>query len=261
MGVYVIDAPIRELLGENLAVPGSGSARTAFNLRHGYREILLEPQAALRFALGPRIAALWFYDASAAVGSRWIDLLALSAGGALINRQVSGDTGNTLNEMTTSDRIYIGCLEPFLGLSVDMDAAKVNDQAATLAGAYSQAAAFATLTIASDGTKPGNNTLAQDGLIAFTVPSDWVKASLYDLTADIYAPALRAYWARLAVNAQLGATVEIEKIAVLVNPTGYGAYLKANVEYTIDLSDHVGSFEVIAQGAGATTINVTWVRR
>ena len=70
--IKVIDQPNQHFQGETLTVPASNGARSAYNVRPGFQEIILEPVAAMRLQLMPAIRGLIFYDASA---YRWIDLL------------------------------------------------------------------------------------------------------------------------------------------------------------------------------------------
>ena len=264
MAIRIVDAPIKDLYGEQLTVPANTGTRNIFPMRFGFGEILIEPAAAMRLGFAPRIKEAWFYDASA---TTWVNLL--NASRALINRHVAGDTGTTLDAMQTTDYIYVGCDEPYLGLYVNMDASTVNSNAATLAGGYSKNDdTFAALTIGSDGTASAGATLAQDGLVLWTVPTDWARFSLATILADITAPSRKLHWVRLSVSAALSADVEMEQLAALHTPavaasttTGPGMFNKASQEYSIDVSDEVGALEVIAQGAVATTVNVSWIKR
>ena len=265
MAIRIVDEPIKDTYKEQLTVPANNATRNVFPVRFGWGEILIEPAAAMVLGLAPRIQALWFYDASAT--PKWVNLL--DGDMAIINRHVGGDTGTNLDAMQTADYIYVGLLETCLGLYVDMDAGTVNANAATIAGGYSKNNnTFAALSISSDGTASGGATLAADGLIVWTVPTDWGKFSLADVLADAGAPSAVLRWVRLSVSAALSADVEIEQMAALHTPavvgdvtTAPGMFNKANQEYTIDLSDEVGALEVIAQAAAGTTVKVSWIKR
>ena len=257
MATNVVNEPIQEFHGESLTVPGSSAARGIFLLRKPFGEFLFEPQAAMRLVLSPRIELGYFYDASAAVGSRWKDLAS-----RITNRHVAGDTSTILDAMQTGDFIYLGCKVPFLGFWVDMDASAINGNTATLAMAYSKSdSTFASGTISSDGTVTSSATLAKDGLVVITVPTDWMQFKLSAILSDLSAPSRELYWLRFSVSAALSADIEMEGIAALQSPVSVGAYLKANVEYTMGLGDEVGSLEVLAQADAATSAKCSWIRR
>lgn len=246
-------AAIKDKFGENLTVNGSAGAYVAYSFRKGYDGVLIEPQAAVRYAYGPR-AHIWLYDASAT--PKWVNLTT-----ALTNRHVAGDSGASLDSLTTSDFVYIGAPRAFPGYYVDMDAASVNANAAVVACTYyNTAAAWGALT-ETDGTASGGKMLAQDGVLTYTLPTDWLPVSLASALSDTVAPNDRLFWLRFATGAALSADVEIEQIALLPTYVANMGYGKANVEYVEDLSGESGSLVAIAQGAGGTSLNVSWLLR
>ena len=277
--VQTVSAPIRKVYSEQLA-NANCPANTADNttrrpiaVRRGFSEILIEPAAAGRLHLVPAIREAYFYDASRTLGDRWIDLLR-DKDKALINRHVAGDTETYLNSMTASDFLYIGTVRPAKGYFMDMDASLVNAVVATLAAEYSRLGGFATTAI-TDGTASGGAPLATDGNVGIdTVPTDWGAFELKQLLpiSDVPKRKERLFWSRLSVSATLTAGVEIEEIVPLaavgagtITTASDSIIVKASTEYSIpipiNIPEWVGALEFIAQGAAATTANLTWIAR
>ena len=256
------DSPIYRLEGETLTVPASNGTRSAYNVRPGYSEILVEPVLAMRMQLVPAIKGLYFKRAT----GDYRDLLGVTP---IIFDRAVGVSTIALSAMTSSDYLYVGTVGITGGFVVDIGAT-VNANAATLTAQYSDSLrAWSTLTIASDGSSSGGATFAQDGLVLVTVPSDWTPHSLADIVSG--APATRPlYWARYIVNATLTTAMllrnltpvaeigaGIDNVAAL---TG-GVWLKAVTEYTMDVHEDIGALEIMAVAAGATTARVSWIAR
>lgn len=261
----VVDAPIRRFEGETLTVPASNGTRSSYNVRPDYSEILIEPIAAMRLQLVPAIKGLLFYDASQ---GRFYDILDPGYRPNFLDRTLT-ETTTLLGSMTSADYLYVGTVGPVGGFTVDMGGT-VNAVAATLSAQYvGIGKTWQTLTIAADGTSSAGATLAQDGLVTITVPAGWTSATLEQVVTG--APVTRQlYWARYAVSDTLTAAIIVNNLSVVgeIAPgtdsttakTG-GVWLKAAVEYTMDVDADVGALEIMAQAAGATTARVTWVAR
>lgn len=152
----------------------------------------------IEVGFGPKIKRIWFYDDSAT--DKFADLTQ-----NLIDRNTSTGSGNSLNSMQTADFLYIGCARRFRGVSLDVT--NTNGNAATATWEYWNGSAWTDIT-ATDGTASGGATLAQDGLVTWTVPTDWVSNAVNGQTL---------YWARLKVSAALDATVSIVEVTALMN--------------------------------------------
>ena len=264
MAIRVVDDPIRHFQGETLTVPASNGTRNAYNVRPGFQEILIEPVAAMRLQLVPAIKSLLFWDDSA---GRWIDIL---ADRPRFFDRVSAESTTVLGSMTANDRLYVGTVDIIAGMVVDMGAT-VNSVTATLTAQYSGPSGWATLTVAADTTDVAGATLAQDGLVTLTVPTDWVPRVLGELGLPPNAPKTpRLFWQRYIVGATLTAGIILANLTPIgrIAPgtdsttalTG-GVWLKATTEYTMDISEEVGALEIIAQAASATTARVSWIKR
>lgn len=98
------------------------------------------------------------------------------------NAQDNSDTTDvTLSSLDTAangDALYVGAEIPFEGVYADVDAA--NGTASVLTINYWNGTAW-TDTSNTDSTDSGGVTLAVDGANTWTTPTDWVKASIYEI--------------------------------------------------------------------------------
>lgn len=265
MATRVVDQPIKKFEGETLTVPASNGTRDAYNIRPGYQEILIEPVAAMRLQFVPKITSILFYDSS---NTKWTDILKEYP--HFLDRTNAVDVG-VLSGMTTADSLYIGTAGIVGGERINVGTA-VNNNTADLTAAYSPASGdWTSLTVASDGTASGGATLAQDGLVLFTVPTNWGYRNLTDLSVPGTPPKSEAaFWQKLTVSALVDTPILLENLTVVgqigvgidstTAATG-GIWLKATTEYTMDVAEDVGALEIMAQAASATTARVTWIRR
>ena len=262
--VRVVDAPIKELFGQQVAPQTSANlttSRRSLNVRQGFTEVLFEPEVECRVALCPKILGVFWYDASADV---WHDL-----GSDILD---SAKTGTALFTLAAADFLYIGAVRRFGGGRFDLDGTTKNDNASTMTAEYSAGGnTFAAVTI-TNGTD-SSGTFAQDGNVTISVanmPDEgvWIPSDLRSLTGLTSAPKnSHAYWLRLITDNVLD-EVEIEQLgslhhdfAALLNTGGGGGVFREDTEYTIDLNGQVGAIEFINIAAAATTMNVTWIRR
>ena len=171
-------------------------------------------------AFGPKIEKLYIYDASIGASARYQDLTK-----ALTDRDTGTDSALTLNALQTADRIYVGCKRRYDGLAVDVVLTNGVGTANSV-GEYFPAPGTVTDLSITDGTDT-TLTLAQDGLITWTVPTGpWPLLSLRqavqglaeDIGEDVpVTEPLR--WMRLRVDAALtDTTVSIAEVTAMMNP-------------------------------------------
>lgn len=266
----VKDSPVYHLMGETLTVPASNGTRSAYTVRPGYTEVMVYAVLASRISLVPAIKGLVFYDASSGA---YINLLA-GTGVDLSNRGASVTT-NILSAMTSSDYLYVGSVDVIGGFHLDL-VTPFNTEAATLAAQYGDPAlGWRSLTVATDGTSSGGATLAQDGNVMFTVPTDWRGATLQQLLPTATGlPSVAGerplLWARFSVNATLSASVTVTTITPMsriapvtddVAALSGGGFLEATAAQVFDIHPDIGALETMAVAAAATTARVTWVAR
>ena len=152
----------------------------------------------------------------------------------------SGTTHLAADALATTGYIYIGSSQKFNRLTIDMGTG-VNAIASVMSADYSKAGStWGALTIA-DGTITAGATLAKDGAVTWTAPSDWAVGTVNSV-ADLY-------WVRLKVSVQLSATVDIAGIelsASVYTWTFTPSLLAASSPnaYTIEYGDNVQAYEV-----------------
>lgn len=224
---------------------------------------------AITVAFTPKIEKVYIYDASLARDNRWQDVTK-----ALTDRNTGTDSGALLNAMQTGDRIYVGCRMQFRGLSVDVGGANGAGTAA-LVGEYPNAARAWTDLSVTDGTL-ATRTLAQDGLITWTVPTaGWLKGKLAHVTALVVdgddAPETEPlFWMRLRPDAAITDTsVDIDELVALLNaivtgvtPDNEGmAQVRIasgnKTPYYFPLSSDVGGIELVSTSLTSAAL-VNW---
>ena len=94
--------------------------------------------------------------------------------------QYVGSSVITLSSQSTAgngDFFYVGAERPFKGTHVDMTAVNLSGDNTTITVKYWDGDSWET-TGATDGTISSSKSLGQDGLIYWTVPTDWAKTTL-----------------------------------------------------------------------------------
>ena len=101
------------------------------------------------------------------------------------NTQVAQDgstaTSVTLSSFAAGRALYVGSAIPFRGAHVDVDGAN-STGSTVITVSYWNGSAWVD-TSDTDGTISGGISLAQDGAITWTVPSEWQLATLNQLAA------------------------------------------------------------------------------
>ena len=101
------------------------------------------------------------------------------------NTQVAQDgstaTSVTLSNFAAGRALYVGSAIPFRGAHVDVDGAN-STGSTVITVSYWNGSAWVD-TSDTDGTISGGISLAQDGAITWTVPSEWQLATLNQLAA------------------------------------------------------------------------------
>lgn len=254
----------------------------AVNRRIDFDSVLLTAAAATRYAFGPRILAIWFYDADAPVGSRWVDLMHLSnprdrslidrnahsATGVALFPTAGVNTGGILGSWDTPDFLYINFERPSGGIIPDIVTANTN--VATIAAQYAANSGFVNHVTLVDGTISGSSTLGTGAAsatvsgeaITWTAQPDWALRNLRHIITDADTPGLVGYWTRLSVSATLSATTTLTNIyamaALVASATAKRGNLQAGVNYMFVLDDTVGGIEFIAQAGADTTVDIDW---
>ena len=270
----VIDADIVDLFGDAVATAVSAAAAdargTVIPIRKGFRKLKFQfIDTAGRLAVGPAIKDVFFYDASAALGVRWKNLL--DENKAILFADPTTGTGTVLDSWAVADFFYIRANDKFGGVRLEF--ASANDNVSTLTAAYSKSDQTFAATAITDGTLSVADTMKVETgeIIIDTVPADWHQTTLPLINstgaAEPDVPGQKGYWFRLDVSGVLDSDFEIDYISVMTEDFGEGVtagrsgYFNVTTEYSIDLSDgQVGNIEVGVQTSTAKTMHLTWLR-
>ncbi len=100
--------------------------------------------------------------------------------------------------MTSSDKLYIAGARQYSAVLISPHRIKNNRNASTMTVKYFNGTAMVALDVL-DGTAAGSNTLAQQGLVSFTIPPDWHMCSIRE--GDV-----SGYYLEITVSATLTLT-------------------------------------------------------
>jgi hypothetical protein len=153
--------------------------------------------------------------------------------------------------------LYVGAYAPFRGVVVDVDS--TNSTASVLTVNYWNGAW--TSISATDGTASGGATFAVDGNVTWTVPSDWVAASLATINSPApgagvqYRADGRMYWTRWQVSVALDASTTLNSMLAMNRSTTY-AELPSGVAWQQRMDKAPGGIGCIEALTDAGTANL-----
>lgn len=277
--------PIKRVVSDKgFVVKTSGGVLVrGLNRRSDFDAVNLIASAASRYAFGPIIKGIWFYDASRSLGERWIDLMHLNsldkfptltdrnshaASNVSLVPHMGISTGDILDSWDTVDFLYICFDQPAGGIIPDM--VNINSNVSTLAAEYGVPGQFRSHNTLVDNTASGGATLGTAAAsltvsgesITWTPQPDWQRAQIQNIIRDTDTPAMSGYWTRLSVSAILDSSVSITNIyamaALTASATAKRGNLQAGTNYYFVLDDSVGGIEVIAVAAADTTVDIDW---
>lgn len=136
----------------------------------------------------------------------------------------STSTDITLSSQGTAadgDFLYVGSYTPFSGVTIDIDGA--NGNASVLTVNYWDGSAW-TDTSATDNTASGGASLAVDGTVTWTVPSDWATTSLLasgDTLLKLGMAQEPLFWTRWEFSAALDSAVTLNSMIAINRNTNY----------------------------------------
>jgi len=239
--------PVREVFGTSTALATTLAYGDILNVRKQFKAVQFYCASDVSFLLTPRIRKVLVYDASA-------DAYADFTTPAIDNLTT---THVNLGTMTLSDKLYVGCVDTFLGLSVNVTS--VNANAATTAANYWNGGTWTALSI-TDGTLTATETLSQDGLYVWTIPASgyWKPISAYDITEGAVTDADQLYYVQMNPSATLTAGTTITTLISINKGTDYGYYPAAMVhDFNYD-EDVVGGLQFLAI-AGTPTVYANFI--
>lgn len=135
-----------------------------------------------------------------------------------------------LDTIANGDWLVIGCpFSTFSGIGFDLDATNVNANTATATYSYWNGSAWTSLANVTDGTLTSGRTFGVDGLVTWSMPTDWASSTINSVTA---------FYVRASVSAALSATVEVEAVD-LVFPINQGLDFLASGDDALCLVESV----------------------
>lgn len=172
------------------------------------------------------------------------------------------DTGTllTLNDFNTAaenDFIYVGSHTPFAGVHVDIGNA--NGTSSVLTVKYRKSDDTWADISDTDGTASGGATLAVDGSVTWTIPTDWKAdklASVESIAASVNAPLkhVEMYWTRWEVSVQLDAAVTVLRMMAIPRSTSRLELAGVGVEESV--THGPGGWAGLAHDTSAGTANL-----
>ena len=203
MATEIIAGGVGELRAASTAAGGTALTTTAgyIQLPKGTYHIYLTPRnfataVVAKVAINPWLVILETNDAMATAPTDWSE----SAQDADAATDIDVSSFGTL---ANGDFLLIGSHLPFRGVYIDVDSTNSAGTASTSVY-YWNGSAWADTT-ETDGTF-STMTFAQDGLVYWTVPTDWratTLKTLYTSTPTSVYTGLNYYWTRWEVSAAL----------------------------------------------------------
>jgi len=169
---------------------------------------------------------------------------------------------SSLGTQAQGDYLLVGSHLPFRGVSIDVDGA--NGNASVITVKYRKSDNTWADISATDGTASGGASLAQDGTITWTIPSDWLMTTLREIMAadsESYDPNIPhfdrpLYWTRWEWSAALDSSVTLDSMLALNRSTVYGELVSGQVlEQTIKRGvDGIGCIEALTDAGTANLV-------
>jgi hypothetical protein len=264
MGTEVFAGGIGEFRTASTAAGGTALTTTAtfIAIPDGTRHIFLTPRnfstaVVAKVAFNPYLYVLKTTDA----GVTYTDYSKYAQDG-------DASTDVTLSSLSTAangDYLLIGAELPFRGVYVDVDDSHVNGTASALTVYYYNGTTWADAS-ATDGSDSGGTSMAQDGLVYWTINTAWVTCRLIDVYTSITKSSVttkQMYWTKWAFAAGLDSDTLIDGMYAANRDTShYGELLEGQ---PFELAFHkgegyLGCVEALTNaGTGNLVVNVAAV--
>lgn len=174
----------------------------------------------VRYALNPYLIVLKTTDSLAAASN-----LTDYSVEAQDNNVATSVTLSSLDTIANDNALYVGSHIPFRGVDIDVDAA--NGTGSVLTVKYWDGSAWSDISD-TDGTISSAKTMAVDGTVAWTVPTDWVASSLVtigDTTLGVsHLATSNIYWTRWEVSVALDSSVTLDHMLAMSRVTTYDEF-------------------------------------
>lgn len=257
MATEVLAAAVGELRAASTADGGTALTTTA--------TYILLPQLAYHIFITPRnfstaVVAKWLLNPWLAV-LKTIDAMATAPTDYSSAAQDADATTDvvlsSLDTLANGDFLLIGSHLPFRGCYLDVDAPN-GAAASTLAVAYWNGSAWVSIS-ATDGTSDATRPFAVDGLVYWTVPTDWTKAKLTDLyptTPVSTYTNMPLYWTRWSVSVAVDSSTTLNSLVAANRSTAYAEWLSGQAfeERITKAPGGVGCIEALVNAGTANLI-------
>lgn len=162
-----------------------------------------------------------------------------------------------LSSLATSGALWVGSHVPFRGLNAVIGTTNSNTSA--LSGTYWNGTTMANISL-TDGTSSSSTTFAVSGNITWTMPTDWVGATLTTLGSvgsSIGAPhkAEQWYWVRLVVSAALDSSTTLTSLLAMNRLATYYEITFESPELAMQVQRGVGGVAALELKTDAGTAN------
>lgn len=240
MAKSIYGAPVSRVYGQNFAIATPIAYGDIINIRKGFKGLQFYCASAFKFLTTPRIGKVWLWDDS-------IQKYADHTAAAVDN---DADTEVLLGTMTTSDILYVGCVDTFLGLSIDIGTANSNSSTTPPDVEYWNGSEWTDVGTDADGTKGNSTSFAVGGLYTWALPSDWKSTSVNG--------SVPLYFIRFIPLATLSAGTSIDGLVAINKGTDY-AYFPAAMAQDFNYDeDLVGGLQFLAT-TGTPTVYINWI--
>jgi len=228
-------------LGQTVAGATSAALATVTQKPPWAHEARITADGDSGYLLCPEIRKLWVYDDSAGTYTDATDNA----------KDKSTSTKVILDDFAAADFIYIGADQPFRGFAVDVSAVNGGSNT-TMTVESSDGDGTWTDTSATDGTTSGSKSMAQDGLVTWTIPSSWVEDTVNGLS--------NLFWVRVSVDVVFDSEVEVDSITLLNRET-VAAHLDTATSGAVELAmGGIGGLEFTV-ASGTPNNRIQWLGR
>lgn len=255
MATEVYSGPLGEVRAASTAGGGTALTTTAglIVLPDGAKHVFLTPRnfstaVVVKFALNPYLVVMKTAD----------DLVTVTdySQNAQDASTATDVTLSSLGTAAQADYVFVGAHLPFRGVTIDVDAA--NGTASVLTVKYWTGSAWTDIS-ATDGTAAGGASLAQDGNVTWTMPTDWAKATLRAINSPSPGNVIYAntplYWTRWQFSGGLDSSTTQNSWVALNRSTVY-AELVSGQSFEERVNKGVGGFAAVEALTDAGTANL-----
>ena len=129
---------------------------------------------------------------------------------------------SSIDTAANGDFLYVGSPIPYSGTAIDVDAA--NGTASVITVKYRKSDNTWADISATDGTASGGASMAVDGNVTWTVPTDWISAKLRetgDTKLNIGLGTQDLFWTRWQWSAALDSSTTLDSMIAINRDTTY----------------------------------------